>query len=63
MNNTEIPKEVLQFEDNDDMDGIPYTRIEYGCPECGQDVIPTESRCPRCEQRLSWGRADLRWEI
>ena len=60
---TEIPREVLQFEDNDDFDGRPYTRISYGCPECGQNVIPFEHRCPRCEQVLSWGEADVRWEI
>ena len=59
----EIPREVLTFEDNDDLDGRPYTRISYGCPECGQNVIPFEHRCPRCEQVLSWGEADVRWEI
>ena len=63
MNNTERPLDVLQFEDNDDIDDIRYTRITYGCANCGMEVIPFERRCSRCEQMLSWDRTDVRWEI
>lgn len=48
-------KKVLIYEDDDgDFDGYRITRVEYGCPNCGHDLIQHEDRCPKCEQKLKW---------
>jgi rubrerythrin len=50
------PEKVLEYDDNDgEIDGRPYIRVFYGCPNCGYcHLIPYEDRCPKCEKRLSW---------
>ena len=54
-NEDEERKEVIEIDDNDEFDGIPYTRIDsYVCPECRARLIPYQMRCQECETLLQW---------
>ena len=51
---SEEPKDVIEYEDNEDFDGKVMTRVTYSCPTCNAKVIPWQKHCHRCEQLLRW---------
>ena len=56
MYDTETPKEVDTFEDNDGfVEGYgDIIRVIHECPTCGAKLIEAQDRCHKCEQRLKW---------
>lgn len=52
----QIPKEVLEYEDDDgdDDEGKPIIRFFYGCPSCKRTVYRGMNYCNKCGQRLDF---------